>query len=90
MAHEQSAATAPRGARLVGLSALAFVAPAFGGLIGALAAGGGETRRFVGMVLGLLVTAGAAAVVCRLFSVPDTAATCTQSKAETADTKEST
>jgi hypothetical protein len=42
-----------RGGRLLAWSAAAFVLPVVGAVAGALVAGGGEGRRFVGMAIGL-------------------------------------
>ncbi|NQU76066.1 MAG: hypothetical protein HQ546_07130 [Planctomycetes bacterium] len=51
------------GAKLLAIAACAFVTPLAAALAGAVLAGPGETRRFVGLVVGLLAgLAGGAAV----------------------------
>lgn len=56
-----------RGWRLVAPAAGAFIVPIAAALAGALLAGEGETRRFVGLAIGLLAGLAVCAAVARAF-----------------------
>ncbi len=65
-AHDEAAADTLRGPALLARCATAFVLPAVGALAGAILAGEGETRRFVGMAIGLVSAMALAAGVARI------------------------
>ncbi len=52
-AHDTAAAHSLRGGALLARAGAAFVLPLAGALAGVIIAGGGETRRFVGLLAGL-------------------------------------
>jgi len=65
-AHDQASGGGLAGARLLGRAATAFILPLAGALLGAMLAGGGESRRFVGMLAGLAIATAAGVVVGRV------------------------
>lgn len=66
-AHQTAAADAPRGWGSVAHGAVAFILPVVGALAGAIAAGTGETRRFVGLIIGLTAGTVVGVVASRLM-----------------------
>jgi len=69
-AHDSAAADSLRGGRLVGRAAAAFILPPAGALIGGIAAGAGETRRFAGMLAGLAIATLVSVVGSRMIGRP--------------------
>lgn len=66
-AHDAAAATSPRGGSLLARAAAAFIVPVAGALTGAVLAGGGEMRRFTGMLAGGLIATILAVVGTRVI-----------------------
>ena len=66
-AHQAASERTPGGWAFVAHGAVAFLLPVVGALAGALAAGPGETRRFVGLVVGLTAAAAVGIVAGRLL-----------------------
>jgi len=66
-AHQAVAAGAPGGWAFLAHGAVAFILPVVGALAGAMAAGPGETRRFVGLIIGLIAGAAVGVLASRLL-----------------------
>ena len=66
-AHDAAASGELRGRRLLARAATAFMLPIAGALLGAMLAGPGEIRRFIGLLVGLVIASSVSVIAGRVI-----------------------